>query len=1030
MSMRQRAIIIGIVALAPTLVFGAMVGADRFRDERADREAVALGVARELNAHVDAELNGALGALSVLATTAAISEESWPRARARAQAVLRDQPQWRDVYLTDAVSRREVWSSQGTGGARRPGRADALDFIDEGELDRRIGNVGGSAPGCPCIVVHQPIIRGERLRYVLSAELSAENSQAALDRAVRTPNVGGIVDRRGHFIARTISAPEMLGRPGSTYLRGAIQHGPSGVYEGVTLEGLRNRTAYETSRVSGFSSHVAVPRAGLSLLGAGSLSLQLLAVLLALAAAAGGAVYFMNQQARWESAERERARAEKIAAIDILNRVGDAARAELDRDRAVQIMTDAATELTGAEFGAFFYNVTNEDGESYMLYAISGVPKEAFAGFAMPRNTAVFAPTFNGESVVRTHDITQDRRFGKSPPHYGMPKGHLPVRSYLAAPVISRSGEVLGGLFFGHAQPGRFDETAEQVAVGIATQAAIAIDNARLYDAMQREIEQRARAEAELKRFNDELEKRVGERTEELRAANQQVRILIEGVVDYAIYMLDPNGVIVSWNAGAERIKGYSAEEVLGKSFELFFTPEDRGAGVPGAILEGARKVGRSEIQGVRVRKNGARFRADVVVNALHDENGELIGFAKITRDVTERVEAEAQLDRMQEQLAHSQKMEALGQLTGGMAHDFNNMLAVITGAFQLGARAFDKGDAEKARQYMQSGMDGAGRAAELIRRLLAFARKQPLAPKLIDANALVRETSEILRRTLGEHVSLETALAGGLWTLRADQNQLESALLNLATNARDAMPEGGKLTIETSNAYLDDRYAAEHAELSAGQYVLVAVTDTGCGMMPDQISRAFEPFFTTKGSAGGSGLGLAQVYGFAKQSGGHARIYSEPGRGTTVKLYLPRAIGNAEQARPTASKAVPLGSADRTILVVEDEARVRELTTAALRELGYSVLEADSGEAALSILDRHPQIELLFTDVVMPQMDGRRLADEALRRVPGLKVLFTTGFTKNAIIHGGVLDPDTNLIAKPFTLDDLARKVAGVLGK
>jgi CheY-like chemotaxis protein len=354
-------------------------------------------------------------------------------------------------------------------------------------------------------------------------------------------------------------------------------------------------------------------------------------------------------------------------------------------------------------------------------------------------------------------------------------------------------------------------------------------------------------------------------------------------------------------------------------------------------------------------------------------------------------------------------------------------MLAVITSAFQLGERALDRGEADKAREFMVSGLDAAKRAAELIRRLLAFARKQPLAPKPLDANTLVRDMSEILRRTLGEHIQLETVLAGGLWPLSADQNQLESALINLATNSRDAMAQGGKLTIETSNAHLDDRYAAEHIDVPPGQYVLIAVSDTGAGMTPDQIAKAFEPFFTTKGPAG-SGLGLAQVYGFAKQSGGHARIYSEAGRGTTVKLYLPRASTPAEHSQPKSSEAAPLGTARQTILVVEDEMRVRQLTAAGLRELGYTVIEADGGEAALKVIDSHPGIALLFTDVVMPKMDGRKLATEVLKRRPNLKVLFTTGFTKNAIIHGGVLDPDTNFIAKPFTLEDLARKVREVL--
>lgn len=511
--------------------------------------------------------------------------------------------------------------------------------------------------------------------------------------------------------------------------------------------------------------------------------------------------------------------------------------------------------------------------------------------------------------------------------------------------------------------------------------------------------------------------------------AERQFDFLVNGVTDYAIYMLDPNGVVTTWNAGARRIKGFDAREVIGKDFGRFFTEEDRAAGLPGQILDQARTQGRFEAEGVRLRKDGRRFHAHAVVNALHNQRGELIGFAKITRDITERVEGQADLRRMQEQLAQSQKMEALGQLTGGMAHDFNNMLSVIISAFQLCQRALQRGDENKALSHVASGLEGAYRAAELIRRLLAFARQQPLSPKPLDANGLVQNMSEIFRHTLGTHIELETVVAGGLWATNADQSQLESALVNIAANARDAMPDGGKLTIETSNAHLDDRYAREHIDVPPGQYVLIAVTDTGVGMTQDQIAKAFEPFFTTKGTGRGTGLGLAQVYGFTKQSGGHARIYSEPGQGTTVKLYLPRHFGTVEQKVSARSNTVPLGNAHETILVVEDEMRVRQLAAEGLRELGYTIIEAADAKEALDILDTKTDIALLFTDVVMPQINGRQLADQAVQRRPYLKVLFTTGFSRNAIIHQGVLDPNTNFIAKPFTLEDLARKVREVLG-
>lgn len=511
-------------------------------------------------------------------------------------------------------------------------------------------------------------------------------------------------------------------------------------------------------------------------------------------------------------------------------------------------------------------------------------------------------------------------------------------------------------------------------------------------------------------------------------SAERQLAILVEGVTDYAIYMLDPKGFVTTWNAGAERIKGYSAAEIIGQPFERFFIEEDRAAGVPKRLLDSAQVTGRFESEGVRLRKDGSRFRAHAVLNALRDHDGNLIGFAKITRDVTARVEAEENLRQMQEQLAHSQKMESLGQLTGGMAHDFNNELAVIMGSLQLAELAIDQEKPDRVRKFITSAIDGAQHAGELIHRLLAFARQQPLSPKPLDVNGLVSNMSEILRRTLGEQVQIQTVLAGGLWNIKADKNQLENALVNLATNARDAMPDGGRLTIETFNAHLDDHYAAEHVGVPQGQYVLLAVTDTGLGMTEAQIGRAFEPFFTTKSAGQGTGLGLAQVYGFLKQSGGHARIYSEVGHGTTLKLYFPRHM-EAVQPQPVASsEAAPLGTRNETVLVVEDQPRVRELTAQGLRELGYTVLEADGAEAALAILQSRQDIALLFTDVVMPKMDGRKLANEAVKLCPELKVLFTTGFTRNAIIHNGMIDPGTHFIAKPFKLEDLARKVREAL--
>jgi signal transduction histidine kinase len=392
----------------------------------------------------------------------------------------------------------------------------------------------------------------------------------------------------------------------------------------------------------------------------------------------------------------------------------------------------------------------------------------------------------------------------------------------------------------------------------------------------------------------------------------------------------------------------------------------------------------------------------------------------QLLEQINRREEAESQLRQ-------SQKMQALGQLTGGIAHDFNNMLGVIIGAHDLILRRIRKGDFGIER-FVEAATNAAERAAVLTQRLLAYARQQPLAPQTIDANKMIASMSELLRSTLGEQIQIETVTAAGLWQTRADAQQLESAILNIAINARDAMSAGGKLTIETANAYLDEAYARQNPEVEPGQFVLVAITDTGTGMSAETAARVFDPFFTTKPTGKGTGLGLSQVYGFVKQSSGHIKIYSEPGAGTTVKIYLPRQIGVSAEAKPLVSEPARTGDRNEIILVVEDDPLMRRLTSETLHELGYTVFDSENAANALAILDREAGIKLLFTDVVMPDTNGKKLADEALRRRPGLKVLFTTGYTANAVIHGGVLDAGVNFITKPFTLDQLAAKVRAIL--
>jgi PAS domain S-box-containing protein len=515
---------------------------------------------------------------------------------------------------------------------------------------------------------------------------------------------------------------------------------------------------------------------------------------------------------------------------------------------------------------------------------------------------------------------------------------------------------------------------------------------------------------------------------ESLERSEERFRLLVSGVKDYAIFMLDPGGCIVSWNEGAERIKGYGAKEILGSHVSRLYTPEEVSAGLPEQLLETAAADGRAEVEGWRVRKDGSRIWANVVVTALRDLSGNLRGFAKVTRDITERHQHELALEQSRAMLAQLQKIEALGQLTGGVAHDFNNILTTIMGSVELLQRRAASADSERTARLLAAVQRAAEQGAALTQRLLAFSRQQALAPNIVDVNKLVGAMSALLHRTLGENIAIETVLGAGLWRTYVDPNQLESAIINLAVNARDAMPNGGKLTIETGNTHLDDRYAATHSEVKSGQYVMVAVSDTGEGMTSETIMHAFEPFFTTKPEGKGTGLGLSQVHGFVKQSGGHIELYSELGHGTTIKIYLPRSAAMSDPEPEVEQPQVASTVEGEAVLVVEDNADVRQYSADALASLGYRVLQAPDANTALRVLDEHPEVALMFTDVGLPGLNGRRLAEEAKSRMPHLKILFTTGYARNAIVHNGILDVGVDLLAKPFTVEGLGRKLRQML--
>ncbi len=498
------------------------------------------------------------------------------------------------------------------------------------------------------------------------------------------------------------------------------------------------------------------------------------------------------------------------------------------------------------------------------------------------------------------------------------------------------------------------------------------------------------------------------EREQALYASEQRFRLLVQGVRDYAIYLLDPDGQVSNWNAGAEAIKGYRAEEIVGRHFSLFYTPEDRESGEPARALRTALDYGKYEKEAWRVRRDGSRFRAHVVIDPIRDENGTHIGFAKITRDVTERYLVEMELEEARASLFQSQKLQAIGELTGGIAHDFNNLMTVIRGSAEL-LRNAALGQ-EKRQRYLDAIIETADRAATLTSHLLAFGRRQPLKPQAVDLNLRLDAFAEMLSRTLGEQVEVRLDLAPGLWPIFVDSTQLETALLNGAINARDAMAAGGRLTISARNAA---------GERGAADMVRVSLADTGEGIGAEALERVFDPFFTTKPVGKGTGLGLSQIHGFAAQSGGRAEIDSVPGEGTRLHLYLPRALGAAADARPCEAGTASGGGA--IVLLVEDNDQVREFAESLLVDLDYRVISVASADAALLVLDREP-VDLLFSDVLMPGMGGIELAIRARRKRGDLPVLLASGYS--AEVAGGAAGAFETL-AKPYGAQTLGAALA-----
>ncbi|MCK8663504.1 PAS domain S-box protein [Pseudomonas azerbaijanoccidens] len=514
----------------------------------------------------------------------------------------------------------------------------------------------------------------------------------------------------------------------------------------------------------------------------------------------------------------------------------------------------------------------------------------------------------------------------------------------------------------------------------------------------------------------DLTDRKMAEET--LKQSEQQFRLLVQSVTDYAIYMLDPRGHLTNWNLGAQRIKGYLPEEVIGKHFSMFYTPEDRATGEPLRTLSIATNEGRFENKGWRVRKDGTRFLAHVVVDPIWGETGTLLGFAKITRDVTEVTQAQQALEQTREALFQAQKMQAIGQLSGGIAHDFNNLLTVILGNLEIVRKRL--ADDPKIVRLLDNATQGALRGVSLTQRMLAFARRQELKSEPVDLPALIQGISGLLRSSLGPSVVLETRFPQGVEPVMADVNQLELALLNLATNARDAMPNGGTITISSREAEASD---GNRLSSIAGRYVCLSVSDTGLGMDEVTLASAMDPFFTTKGLGKGTGLGLSMVHGFIEQLGGRFILKSRKDHGTTAEMWLPVALEGSASARVVEQNSTP-DIPRLCVLVIDDDSLVLTSTCLLLEDLGHRVISATSGRQGLELFEVNPSIDLVITDMAMPQMSGAQLADAIRRLKPDVPIILATGYAERLEGFAAGLPR----LSKPFTQLNLVETIASAM--
>jgi PAS domain S-box-containing protein len=678
---------------------------------------------------------------------------------------------------------------------------------------------------------------------------------------------------------------------------------------------------------------------------------------------------------------------EKLALQDLAMRMADQPEEVLPR------FVDLALEMTGGvSAGLSLYEEDPAPGVFRWTYLRGALAP--FNGATTPRDFSPCGITLDRNAPVLS--LHPERVYS------WIADANIVVPEVLLVPLYLGGKVPLGTLWIVSDREGHFDSGHARAMTELAAFVGVALR-------MVRGNEQR---------LNQALEAREKVAEASIRSSEEQFKLLVQSVTDYSIYLLGLDGRVSSWNAGAQRIKGYRPEEIIGQHFSRFYTEEDRQNGEPERALATALREGRFEKEGLRVRKNGERFWANVIIDAIRNDDGEIIGFAKITRDITEQRDARAALDRTRETLFQSQKMEAVGQLTGGIAHDFNNLLTTVIGSLEIAERRVS--DAS-VKRLISNAMRGAQRGASLTQRMLVFARRHELNSQPVDIPTLVRGMRELLDRSLGPSVLIETRFPLNLELIKTDPNQLEMALLNLMVNARDAMPQGGPIVVAARSEAVGEGH-----QLSPGSYVCLSVTDSGEGMDEDTLARATDPFFTTKEVGKGTGLGLPMVHGLAKESGGVLCLKSQRGKGTTAELWLPVAEGT-QVAAALKQVAAPTAAASRklTVLVVDDDPLVLTNMSAMLDDLGHTVHEASSALEALSILGRESAIELVLTDQAMPRMTGAELIGEIKSRWPKLPVILATGFAE---LPSGIDPLQQITLAKPFLQYDLAQAVNAAL--